>query len=167
MVSRTAPTFAASLHCPAVTTKDNGDPCPSTQKWILLVRPPRECPSHSSVTSPFFRRGKRLQDARSTSLRLHVRRIKRSTIPIDTAGRIGSHLHDLEKTMPCAGARPANEPVVAGLPRAVARRNVALGRAGPQSLQDSIDHMPMLDIRMAVTWIGWQMWFQLPPLLFS
>ena len=48
--------FVGSLHFPAVTTKDNGKLCPSTQRWILLVRPPRECPSHSSVTSPFFPR---------------------------------------------------------------------------------------------------------------
>jgi hypothetical protein len=57
MASSTGPIWAASLHCPAVTRTDKGKPCPSAHRWILLVMPPRERPSHSSVTRGDIRDG--------------------------------------------------------------------------------------------------------------
>lgn len=100
-------------------------------------------------------------------MRLDVRGVKCRAVPIDQAGFIGCLLHHLEQALPRAIARPAHKPIVTGLPRTVARRDVAPTRSGAQAPQDAIDHAPMLDISMATMWIGRQMGFQLPPLLFG
>lgn len=88
-------------------------------------------------------------------------------VPIDQAGLIGCLLHHLEQVLPRPIAGPANKSVVTSLPGPVARRDVAPTRARAQAPHDAIDHTPMLDISMAPMWIGRQMGFQLPPLLFG
>jgi len=53
-------------------------------------------------------------------------------------------LHVGENAIPCAVASPAIEPIRAGLPRAVALREIAPRRAGAQFPQDAIDDHPMV-----------------------
>jgi hypothetical protein len=75
-------------------------------------------------------------------------------IPIDQAGLIGCCLHDIEQALPSAIACPTDETVVAGLPRPVARCNVTQGRTGSYTPQDPIDHIPMLNLGMAMVGLG-------------
>lgn len=114
-----------SEHWPAVTRSASGRPRPSQQRWILEVNPPRERPSHSSVIAPFFRPGQ-VGGGRPRRCGVPcVRRVQRRTVRVDVVSRLGLRLQRAQDLVPDASAAKAHESVIAGLPGAVTRWNVA------------------------------------------
>jgi hypothetical protein len=71
--------------------------------------PPRERPSHSSITSPFFGCWKCLSCTNSATQGLDVRGVERSAIPVDHASLAGCSVHYLEQTLPRSVPRPTDE----------------------------------------------------------
>ena len=85
------------------------------------------------------------------------------TIPLQLADRIRLGLGVGQQPVPGAVASPAHEPVIAGLPRAVALGQVPPGRAGAQLPQDAVDHRAVVAPTAAAAAVAWQQRRQLRP----
>ena len=116
-------------------------PLPSQERWSLLVRPPRLRPRASSggCGFPFLRSawlGRFLAPLACWCARQMV--LSTLTSPDEFALGVCFALNVGEQTLPGTVSMPANEAIVAGLPRTVAFWYVAPGRASPQPPQDAV-----------------------------
>lgn len=99
-------------------------------KWILLVNPSRERPSHSLLTAPFFRLGSSLARPCSVAVCLDLGRVQRGLISIDLTRSVDPRLQQPQNALPRPVSGPACETVIAGLPWPVSCRYIAPWRIG-------------------------------------
>ena len=114
-----------SCVCPGESATRTGLPSASTTAWIFVDGPPRERPISCA---PLFRR------ARRVLVGAHDRSID------EVALVVALSRESREQTREHARRRPAREPRVHRLPRAVAARQVAPRRARPQNPEHPLDH---------------------------
>jgi hypothetical protein len=74
----------------------------------------------------------------------HRRAINADDAPFQGSRRVGLPLHGLEHALPDAQTAKAHQPVVAGLPRAVALGQIAPGGAGAQHPEDAVENLAMI-----------------------
>jgi len=163
-VSSSGSRKVGSLACPSETSTANGRAFPSVSTWILLVRPPRLAPSHSPGIKPFFEPGRRLACTGSTAVRFDVGAVGGRAVPVDVALRVVLDLQGGEDALPRAVARPADEAIKAGLPRAVTLGNVTPGGAGLEAPEDAVDDAAVVGVGVPTWWVAGQVGVQVSPL---
>jgi len=149
ITSSTGSSCVASFRCPAMTTIPSGRALPSAQRWILIVRPPREWPIHSSLRALFFPPCRGLACSRRGAVCLDVRRIQRGAVPVRIASCVGPGLLGLEEAQPGAVSAPAHEAIVTGLTWSVPLRDIAPGSTRAEPLEDTVDHLAVVALRTA------------------
>ena len=80
--------------------------------------------------------------------------VHRDDPPFQLARSVGVALERLEHPLPDALAPPAQEAVVAGVPRAVAFGQIAPARAGAQHPENAVEHLAMILILAAALSLG-------------
>ena len=82
-------------------------------------------------------------------------------------GGVGVSLQHLEQALLSTVARPAHEAVIAALPGAIARRNIAPWRSRFQSPRDAVDGKAVINVGMAAMGMRGSVRCQQAPLLFE
>src|SRR6266496_3763293 len=152
MPSSTGSSCVLSCRWPAVRRTARGRPRPSAARWSLVVIPPRLRPSASSagVTSPFFRRRRRLglrgcvARSRRVLMSPDAGPVDRDHRPDDFPDGLRFALEGLEDQFPDALPAPAEQAVVAGLPFSIPLRHVPPGGPGAQHPENAVEDHPMI-----------------------
>ena len=146
MASSTAPSPVLSWRWPAVTTTESGRPFPSQERCTLLVDPPRLRPIASSGgwKIPFCVLVARFATRACGVLVGAGDGAVYARLSLQLARRIGFGLRMGQQAISGAVTPPAHETVVVGLPRAVARWQVAPRRTGPKLPEYAVYYLAMV-----------------------